>query len=197
MHLPPLIEKEAMVTPIDSDATPTESDTQWTCEDSDHWSTPASVWRDILNWVPFGTIIWDPCWNEGRSKIYLEDLGYTHVVAERRNLFRWSPPCDVIVTNPPFSTMELVLAYLFAMNKPMVLLLPSKIWSRPWFRDLVAAREVKIANIGVPIKFIKNGTQAKAAIMESIWVLIDIQDLYHDDNRKKRNGAKVAQQADD
>lgn len=146
---------------------------KWPCEETDHWSTPAVVWRDLVNIIPGDQVLWDPCYNEGRSKIYLEDLGFK-VHSKPVDLFKEKPAeWDVIVTNPPFSNMEAILEELFNLNKPMVLLLPSKIWEATWFRKLVEHREVEVKEINLPIRFIRAGKQARRAIMSSIWVFVD------------------------
>ena len=44
---------------------------------------------------------------------------------------------DVIVTNPPFSTKQLVLDVLVSCGKPFVVLLRTSVLFTKWFRTLV------------------------------------------------------------
>lgn len=165
----------------------------WPQVETDNWSTPQLLWKELRQWIHPEAVIWDPCYNEGRSKIYLEDLGYV-VVSEKKNLFEWTPAnIDVIVTNPPFSNMEEVLSVLFALNKPMVLLLPARVWKNQWFRTLVNGRDVDMLQIATPIRFIKGGVQANKGIMDSMWILVDIGALQVALTKKKPK----LEQADD
>ena len=108
---------------------------------TDDWETPKDEWEFITKSIPTTTVLYDPFVCNGRSKIYLEDLGYKVEVGPtcpKETRTETSCDCidkfykdistfDMILTNPPFSMLEKVIPKLLSYNKPMCLLMPEAI----------------------------------------------------------------------
>lgn len=148
---------------------------------SDDWETPLAVWKDLKNVLP-GTAmtngkIWDPFYSNGRSKIYMEDLGYD-VHSEPNQDFETlhEKPAGVhwLITNPPFSKLEIHLPRILKFDMHICLLLPKKVLERDWFATLLQNEQVTIVNTSVKrIWFIKDGKRFGPARFECVWVVIN------------------------
>lgn len=91
--------------------------------------TPAYAVDAILKYLPKDKTIWLP-FDEEWSMFYLrlKEEGYQVVrssIADGQDFFVYEPErWDLIVSNPPFSLKDKVLARLYELKKPFAILLP-------------------------------------------------------------------------
>ena len=107
----------------------------------DHYETPLWAWTELLHAVP--TLrrkkLWDPFYCKGSTGLHWSSLQVPRFVHSKGDFFRQIKKLsyDVVVTNPPFSTKQLVLDVLMASGKPFVVLLRTSVLFTQWFRTLV------------------------------------------------------------
>jgi len=90
---------------------------------NDEYYTPHEVWANIDRYLPKERVVWECFYSsDSRSAEHLRSLGCT-VVYEDVDFFT-NDIGECIVTNPPFSMKEKVVARLHALDKPFILLLP-------------------------------------------------------------------------
>jgi hypothetical protein len=76
-------------------------------------------------------VVWECCCGEGHIVSYLQDLGYTQIIATDirtgHDVLEYEPEThyDVIVTNPPFHNKRLFIERLISFRKPCFVLLPT------------------------------------------------------------------------
>ena len=97
---------------------------------ADECYTPFYAVAPLLEFIPKDWRIWCP-FDEEWSAFYqtFAENGYNVVrssLKEGQDFFNYEPPnCyDVIISNPPFSIKDKVLARLYEINRPFVMLLP-------------------------------------------------------------------------
>lgn len=151
---------------------------------SDDWETPLWAWRAITRGIPKYCTLWDPFYCEGRSRIYLQDLGFT--VAKTLQtcdmttngtcdcMNQADPQFDVLVTNPPFSQLESVVPWVIAKEKPSIVLMPEAATKKQWFLDLMQCCTWRIVYPGNRIHFIQNGKYKEYASFDSVWVVLNM-----------------------
>lgn len=144
---------------------------------SDNWETPMSAWRSVLRGVPRSLKLWDPFYCQGRSKIYLEDLGFkvceqvrccdetTAGTCDCMNRY----PCDydMMVTNPPFSILKSVFSWAAELNKPCLILVPVNFLVS---EDFDPYAHKCIYKSPERINFISNGVQVPFCPFDCTWV---------------------------
>jgi len=143
--------------------------------------------------IPKNKILWDPFYCEGRSRIYLQDLGFSmapnvkHVdmnltyTTESENSAPNSIAFDVLVTNPPFSQLESVVPWIVKMRKPAIFLIPEKVMTRTWFRELLTDEVFYIYFPKQRIAFIQDGVQKPWINFNCGWVFMNMNE-----NRAKK-----------
>lgn len=98
-------------------------------ETGDEAYTPAYAVKPLLKYIPKDKTIWCPFDQEWSSyyKVFQEN-GYQVVrtsIAEKQDYFTHQPiHWDMVVSNPPFSKKDTVLARLYKLGKPFAVLLP-------------------------------------------------------------------------
>lgn len=92
--------------------------------------TPPEAFRELLEhiYLPANTrVVWDPYVSTGRSKQFLSELLPECVVYNEvgTDCYSWRPPLpvDVIITNPPFSTLRNEIKFLLSLNVPFAMLM--------------------------------------------------------------------------
>lgn len=152
----------------------------------DDWETPIEAWRELCHYLPKHAVLYDPFWCNGRSRIYLEDLGYkvamhrdivncdrtTHGTCDCMNI-EVEPFYDVLVTNPPFSQLEHIIPWLANKRCPVVVLLPEAVVQKEWFLDAVKDCEMHTYAPKKRINFINEGRQMFACKFDCVWVFLN------------------------
>ena len=145
---------------------------KYKCDDYD---TPQYVWDMILKYLNLdkSAIIYDPFFNTGKSKQYLNQLGYNNVIHEKKDFFAnyQNKKYDILISNPPFSTKQKILKILYELNKPFILILPTSIISKLYVKNIFGDDIDKIQYI-VPAKrlqFEVNGYNQKRTPFDCIY----------------------------
>ena len=116
----------------------------------DHAETPWTSYRDIEGILSLvaqylgkskSTLkVYDPYYCQGTCVTHLSSLGFTDVYNKNEDFYEAQrtgkvPLYDVLVTNPPFSGdhMERILEFVWASNKPFLLLLPQYVSKKAYF----------------------------------------------------------------
>jgi len=55
----------------------------------DHYNTPLYIWKMLMKFLEFNkeTIIYEPFFNDGKSKTYFQKLGYNNIIHENEDFF--------------------------------------------------------------------------------------------------------------
>jgi hypothetical protein len=125
----------------------------------DSYMTPPSAWKDIQHLIPSDKIIWEAFWGDGKSGLYLEELGF-NVIHDEDDFFE-SNKGDIVVSNPPFTKVKEILQRLVEIDKPFILILPSSKINTQYVRNIFKDQGDKL-QIVIPrkrIQFIKNGDE--------------------------------------
>ena len=104
----------------------------------DDWETPLEVWRQIAQFLPPKSRIWQPFYYNGSCKAYMEQLGH-QVVHEDRDFFSSHPPPDsILCDNTPFSQKKAILEHLVTQRDiPFILIVPIGTLATSYFHALV------------------------------------------------------------
>ena len=117
---------------------------------NDHFETPLVAYEDLqpaLSSMVSGEanpVIFDPYFCQGRTRTYLQQLGYSRVINRNVDFYTTeSPPYDILVTNPPYSGdhKQRLLTYLLGVQSPFCLLLPAYTATKSYWREFVAAKK--------------------------------------------------------
>ena len=103
----------------------------------DDYSTPASAWKAIKQYIPKHKTIWEPFWSDGKSGEYLKRLGFKVVHDKSLNFF-YEDRGAIVVTNPPYSDLPMVLERLVkTLDKPFIMILPTSKINTKYFREIL------------------------------------------------------------
>ena len=144
----------------------------------DEYTTPAWAVDVILPYVPPEAKVWCPFDKEDSN--YVRRLGETgrtvvrsHIEEEGGNFFLMDVPegVDCIVSNPPYSTRDKVLARLYEIGLPFAMLMNTMgICDSKARVTLFTQYGVEFMYIYPRIRFLKNGKLTKANISQSAYV---------------------------
>jgi len=123
----------------------------------DDYMTPKYAWENIQQYIPKEKIIWEAFYGDGRSGLYLKDLGF-NVVQEKIDFFT-NNKGDIIVSNPPFSICKEIFERLKILDKPFILILPSSKINTSYVRNFFNNKKLQIIIPRKRIQFIKNGNE--------------------------------------
>jgi hypothetical protein len=100
---------------------------------NDNYMTPKYAWENIKHLIPKDKIIWEPFYGDGKSGIYLTELGF-NVIHEPIDFFE-NDLGEIILSNPPYSKIKEIIKRLMVLDKPFILLLPCSRITTSYFRD--------------------------------------------------------------
>ena len=109
----------------------------------DEYMTPFSAWDNIKHLLPKDKVLWEAFYGNGKSARTLQQLGFTVEGGEGEDFFQHNKG-DIVVSNPPFSTIPIVLERLVALDKPFVLIMPVGKLNTQAFRSLFATKHIQI-----------------------------------------------------
>jgi len=149
-----------------------------TYKKDDDYYTPKNEWEKVAHLVPKERIIWECCMlnaHNSNSMKNWEELGYEVVGNTSWDFLDCDvPECDMIITNPPFST-EIkckILKRLLEIDKPFIIVLNvMSIYSNYW-RDIFGDK-IKECQTIIPcgkIHYEKNGVVNKKTSFYSCFV---------------------------
>jgi hypothetical protein len=99
----------------------------------DDYMTPKSAWENIKHLIPKDKIIWEAFYGDGKSGDYLKELGF-NVIHEPIDFFE-NDLGEIIVSNPPFSKSKDVITRLKELDKPFIIIMPSRKINTSYFRE--------------------------------------------------------------
>jgi hypothetical protein len=93
---------------------------------NDDYATPNSAWDAVLKYISKDKVIYEPFYLNGGSGAYIKSLGYK-VIHKECDFYTWYKTFeyDLILSNPAFSDVKNILPFLFDLDKPFCLLMPS------------------------------------------------------------------------
>ena len=94
---------------------------------SDEFQTPEVAIHCLLPYLPKSWVIWECAWGKGSLAKHFEHVGYRVYGDETwdflyADISTWKFDC--IVTNPPYTLKDKLIAYCYEFGKPFALLLP-------------------------------------------------------------------------
>ncbi len=124
---------------------------------NDHFETPLIAYQDILpildavqedNKNRKEHVVYDPYYCDGRTAIFLRQLGFEQVVHAKRDFYRdisnhKIPQHDTLVTNPPYSDthkercLEFCAQQFRDHKRPFFLLMPNYVAARSYYRRIL------------------------------------------------------------
>lgn len=117
---------------------------------NDEYFTPKEVWSAIEKYIPKDKIIWEPFYGDGKSGIYLRELGF-NVIHEPIDFFE-NNKGEILVSNPPFSIRKEILTRLVILNKPFIMIMPVSTLTTQYFANAIKEERLQII---IPIKRIQ------------------------------------------
>lgn len=128
----------------------------WTTHDD--YMTPKSAWANIKHLIPPNKIIYEPFYGDGQSGKDLEELLPNNVIIHEdvdfyhySNVFNY----DIIISNPPFSSVKTVLNHLKELHKPFILIMPQSKINTNYFRENFSDNHLQIIIPRKRIQFTK------------------------------------------
>jgi len=129
-------------------------------KNSDNYITNKEDWERIKQFIPTDKKIWSPFYCDGKQKEYFEEMGFD-IIHEDRDFFSYTPDCDMIIDNPPFSKLRDILNKLKELDKPFILIMPSSKINAVWFQKLfknhlqviIPLKKISFTNINPEIPF--------------------------------------------
>jgi hypothetical protein len=98
---------------------------------TDNYTTDKKGWEIIKDYLPTDKKIWCPFYCDGKQKEYFTEMGYD-IIHEDEDFFE-NDKGDIIIDNPPFSKMKEVAERLLLLNKPFILVLPTRYFGIKYF----------------------------------------------------------------
>jgi hypothetical protein len=118
----------------------------------DDYMTPKYAWENIKEYLPKDKLLWECFYGNGTSGNHLKELGF-NVIHDNLDFFE-NDLGDIIVSNPPFSNIPVILERLMQLDKPFVLIMPSSKINTQYFRKTFSNNENRIQII-IPRKRIQ------------------------------------------
>jgi len=100
---------------------------------TDNYITDKNGWELIKNFIPQDKQIWAPFYCDGKQKEIFKDMGYD-IIHEDEDFFT-NNYGEIIIDNPPYGLMKEVAERLFILDKPFILILPTRYFGIKYFMD--------------------------------------------------------------
>ena len=91
---------------------------------TDEIFTPKEAINPLLPFLDKDWKIWECAWGNGDMAKHFGDAGFIVLGSQGDDFFWTSKPCDVIITNPPYSKKYEFLERAYELEKPFAFLLP-------------------------------------------------------------------------
>ena len=101
--------------------------------DSDNYATDENGWEMIKQYIPMDKKIWSPFYSDGKQKEIFKKMGFD-IHHEDEDFFE-NDYGEVIIDNPPFSKFKLIVQRLLLLNKPFILIAPSRTLNLKHFQN--------------------------------------------------------------
>ena len=146
---------------------------------NDEWYTLPSSWDKILEYVDKDKKIFEAFYGCGHTYDYFKEKGYNVIGKKGLDFFedeKLIKECDIIISNPPFSSKYKIMERIVKYNKPFILILPLHCINTISFRKCFD-NDMKDVSIFIPkgrLQYIQDGTLKKAPSFESCFVAYKI-----------------------
>jgi hypothetical protein len=128
--------------------------------ENDNYVTNKEDWEKIKEYIPKDKKIWSPFYCDGKQKEYFKEIGFD-IIHEDKDFFSYTPEYDIIIDNPPFSKLRLILNKLKEIDKPFIIIMPSSKINAVWFQRLfkehlqiiIPLKKIKCNNLNKDIDF--------------------------------------------
>ena len=145
-------------------------------KNNNEYYTQPSSWDKILNYVDKkNNKIYEPFYGGGDTYNYFKNKGYNVIGKKDLDFFedeKYIKDCDIIISNPPFSTKYKIMERIVKYNKPFILILPLHSINTISFRKCFN-NNMKDVTVFIPkgrLQYIYNGKVRKAPSFESCFV---------------------------
>lgn len=98
----------------------------------DDYMTPKFAWDNVKHFIPKDKLIWEAFYGDGNSGKILTELGFN--VIHKDIDFYENNLGEIIVTNPPFSSVKQIMDRLYDLDKPFMLIMPAFKITTSYFR---------------------------------------------------------------
>jgi hypothetical protein len=159
---------------------------------NDHFETPLVAYQDLLPLLEAvqkgkkerkDQVLYDPYYCNGRTAVYLRQLGFEHVVHAKRDFYQdiadqSVPQHDALITNPPYSDthkercLEFCAQQFRAHRIPFLLLMPNYVAARSYYRRILgdAVKDVAYLIPSHPYEYDHpEGTGHEISPFASLW----------------------------
>ena len=102
------------------------------------YGTSKYIFKMLENFVDKKMIIYEPFWLDGKSKTYLNELGYHNVIHHNECFFENYDKYkyDIIISNPPFNIKKRIFQKLYLIDKPFIMIVPVSIISKLFIKEI-------------------------------------------------------------
>ena len=104
-------------------------------DETDNYTTDKMGWEMIKIFIPKDAVIWSPFYSDGNMKKYFDDMGFD-IIHQDKDFFSYTPDYEIIIDNPPFSTIKDVCVKLKELDKPFIIIARSNLLLTKWFRRI-------------------------------------------------------------
>jgi Cft2 family RNA processing exonuclease len=89
----------------------------------------------IKLYIPKDKVLWAPFYCDGNMKKYFDDMGF-NIIHQDKDFFSYTPDYEIIIDNPPFSTIKDVCVKLKELDKPFIIIARSNLIFCRWFQKI-------------------------------------------------------------
>jgi hypothetical protein len=141
----------------------------WKKNNNDDYSTPFEYLSIIDKFIPQGSNICDPFYNDGLVVEEWKKLN-RDIIHVNSDFFQSEYDCDTFVSNPPFSIIKKVLKKLFEIDKSFALLIPIQKICQLKVQKIIKNKNIQIVICNIYIGFLKNGKRTRCPSQYFAWV---------------------------
>ena len=142
---------------------------------NDEWYTVPSSWDKILEYIDKKHIIYEAFYGGGDTYKYFKKKGFKVIGKPNYDFFedeKLIKKCDVVISNPPFSSKYKIMERLVKHNKPFILILPLHCINTISFRKCFN-NDMSNVSVMIPkgrLQYVQNGTLKKSPSFENCFV---------------------------
>ena len=144
-------------------------------KNDNEYTTSKYIWEMLDGIIDKENVIYEPFYNEGQSKIYLEELGYKNVIHNNEDFYtnHKKYKYDLILTNPPFSSKKKVFMELRKIDKPFIIIVPVSTITKQFIRKTFMGK-LQIIIPPQRMQFEKDGINNKRCWFDCVFLAYKI-----------------------
>jgi len=140
----------------------------WKKNNNDDYSTPVEYLSIIDKFIPQGSNICDPFYNDGLVVREWKKL-QRDIIHVNCDFFETDYNCDIFVSNPPFTIINKILKKLFEIDKPFAMLMPIQKICQLKVQKILKNKNIQIVICNIYIGFLKNGERTRCPSQYFSW----------------------------